>query len=159
MLQHLAYEVLNPKLHAVAAFFFLPSFAVELLRNVQNGVTNSDLGLLCCHSEFISESILLKMLKLVQHDRKTNGCKKVLIWDLQSFLWVCVLNKDLFIFFLWYCIRKERKRTKRKKHRLCFARIIGGHPRTPVHFLNYIKYIIAIRLSYSKILWETRHFS
>ena len=41
----------------MAVFFFLPSFAVELKRNVQNGVTNSDLGALHCHSEFISESL------------------------------------------------------------------------------------------------------
>ena len=70
------YKVIKPKLHAVAAFFFLPSFAVELKRNVQNGVTNSDLGALHCHSEFISESnqcfmftfYINKMLKQVQHD-------------------------------------------------------------------------------------------
>ena len=41
----------------MAVFFFLPSFAVELKRNVQNGDTNSDLGALHCHSEFISESL------------------------------------------------------------------------------------------------------
>ena len=69
-----------PNLQAKAprsgSVFLLPSFAVELKRNVQNGVTNSDLGALHCHSEFISESnqcfmftfYINKMLKQVQHD-------------------------------------------------------------------------------------------
>ena len=56
-MQNLTYKVLNLKPHAVAAFFFLPSFAVKLRRNAQNSVTNSDLGALHCHSEFISESL------------------------------------------------------------------------------------------------------
>ena len=79
----------------MAVFFFLPSFAVELKRNVQNGVTNSDLGALHCHSEFISESLPYRFRNKFGMTVGKEWVQKEKLFNFFTIHRLCVMNKDL----------------------------------------------------------------
>ena len=113
----------------MAVFFFLPSFAVELKRNVQNGVTNSDLGTLHCHSEFISESLPYRFRNKFGMTVGKEWVQKKKNFTFLHFIDFCMINKD-FVHFLSLILHNAKKENEPKERNT--AGIIRGHPRTPV---------------------------